>query len=285
MGLIADIMKTLRGDREADAPETVEGVEAALAKIAAERADAKATIASASDKRRQMLRADASDADVAAFDQSIDAQRLKLERLEIIEDDLLARLDAARSDRRRAAWQKHFIAYREAYPRYVEDARRAVQSLAALRVIVDQARASGFEHEAMAQMHPAPTFLLGPPEATAIIAAAEAEFARICEAADGRPKDAPKRLATPETAQLRSPRTQPPAAAPESTRKPPAAPRPRRSPRRETAGEGEVAVLIVRDGYEAPGGLQCLSGDIIALPADVAEAAVSRGAADFAKEG
>lgn len=274
MGLISDIIKIARGSASSAAPETVESIEAALAKIAAERADAKLQLQGGHDKRKAMLRADASDAEVAAFDAELDGQRLKLERLEIVEDDLLGRLEAARSDRRRALWKASFQQFEVAFPQYIGDLRKALESFQAVIAIREEARQLGFEHEVIAQMPLDPPLFVD----AAAIATAESQFERIREAAAGRPKDEPRRLATPGTADL--PQRQPVRRNDPKTPKQ-SAPRPRRAPIREIAKDGERLVSVVRPGYEAPSGLQCIVGDVIALPAADANTAASQGAVDL----
>jgi hypothetical protein len=42
--------------------------------------------------------------------------------------------------------------------------------------------------------------------------------------------------------------------------------------------------MILRSGYEAPGGRQCVVGDVIAVDAELAQRAVANAAAHFAPE-
>lgn len=55
----------------------------------------------------------------------------------------------------------------------------------------------------------------------------------------------------------------------------------RREPRRETPRNGEVAVRVLRHGYETPRGVQCDVGDIVALPPEVAAVAAKNSAVDY----
>jgi hypothetical protein len=50
---------------------------------------------------------------------------------------------------------------------------------------------------------------------------------------------------------------------------------------RETAREGEVAMQVRRAGYEAPSGAQCVVGDVVAMPAEIAAVAAKNGAVDY----
>lgn len=57
------------------------------------------------------------------------------------------------------------------------------------------------------------------------------------------------------------------------------APTKKREPIRETAGEGEVLVSVMRAGYESlKSGKQCALGDVVALPIEIAKSAVRNSA-------
>lgn len=59
------------------------------------------------------------------------------------------------------------------------------------------------------------------------------------------------------------------------------APTKKRDPISETAGKGEVQVQVVRAGYESPSGKQCATGDVVAMPVEMATAAVRNGAVNY----
>ncbi len=88
-------------DASADALATISDVQAALARLDRERHAAKATIADAALRRRELLLT-ASDQEIEVIDRGADAGRLALERLEILEPQLLERLASLQSDARRA---------------------------------------------------------------------------------------------------------------------------------------------------------------------------------------
>ena len=63
---------------------------------------------------------------------------------------------------------------------------------------------------------------------------------------------------------------------------PPQPPKKQRRLYNEPAGNGKRRVRIDRSDYETPDGRQCRVGDIVALPIEVAQSVVERGAGDFA---
>jgi hypothetical protein len=65
-----------------------------------------------------------------------------------------------------------------------------------------------------------------------------------------------------------------------------AAPVRKREPIRETAGEGEILVSVMRAGYESlKSGKQCAPGDVVALPIEIAKSAVRNSAVIYLEEG
>jgi len=59
---------------------------------------------------------------------------------------------------------------------------------------------------------------------------------------------------------------------------------PRRAPQTFAGKEGDVAVIIVRDGYETPHGEQCIVNDRVFLPPQLARSVVENGAGEFAEK-
>ena len=92
MGFLGDIL----GKKK----PTVEGAEAALSRLSAERQSAQSDIKALTEQRRALLIVDGSDGEIARIDNDIAAAELRLERLEEVEPKLLADLGQAR-DRRR----------------------------------------------------------------------------------------------------------------------------------------------------------------------------------------
>lgn len=50
----------------------------------------------------------------------------------------------------------------------------------------------------------------------------------------------------------------------------------------DVAGAGEQRVKILRTGYETPDGRQCRNGDVVALPASIAQKVIEHGAGEYA---
>lgn len=275
MGLISEIFGYVRGGGETD---TLVGAETALARLAAERAGAIAAIDAAHTRRRDLLVEDGSDKQIAAIDREIGSHQLTLDRLDAIEGRLIEQLQALRSGHRREQWAKFYKRHAVAAAEFVEKYRAAVRALNALTATTDEARAAGFEHEAMAHFVPPPQML-----DFALIANFESAVEDIADAVAGRRKPMPVQ---PE----RKPYSPPPAPAPSPFRRrvsladvedrPPA--KPRRPLRADKAGPGQRLVSIARNGIEAPDGDRLVAGDVVALPEKQAEQLVRNGGGDFA---
>jgi hypothetical protein len=269
MGIVATLFETLRGPDDRD---TLTGCQTALSRLAAERKAAIASTEAAMARRRTLLVEDGTDKQIAAIDREIDANQLTLERLELIEDDFLARLQGLQSDYRKADWMKCYKRHAVAAADYIDKHRAARRAFDALTAITDEVRAAGYEHEAMAHFIAPPQML-----AMELIANFEREVERVGDSVAGR--TIPTR---PQP--VRKPYIAPSIASPTGGSRGVVSSdtAPRRSPVVETAKDGEVLVRVIRSGIEAPSGLQCIAGDQIAMMPAIAEQAVRNGAAEFA---
>ena len=275
MGLITEILGYVRGGGDTD---TMTGCETALSRLQAERTAATAALETGGARRRALLIEDATDKQIAALEREIDAYRLTLERLELIEDGLISRMQVLRSGHRHEMWLKLYKRHAAAAAEYVAKHRSAARALSELRAISDESRAAGFEHETQAHFIPAPDVL-----SMALIANFESEVERIADAVSGRSRPAPVQPAPrarpvmpPKPATVGTPRRV------FADERPALAPTKKREKLVEVPGHGEVAVDVMRDGYESPSGKQCVRGDRVALPADMARIAVANGSVDYA---
>lgn len=272
---LSDIFGFLRGGSDDD---TLVGAETALSRLYAEKAAAVSAMDALRAHRHELLLEDGSDKKIAAVDRDLAAHQLVLDRVDAVEGSVIDRLQGLRSDHRRGQWKKIYGRHAAAASDFITKYREAVRSLNALIAITDEARAAGFEHEAMAHFPFPPTTL-----DFALVANYESAVEDIADAVAGRRKPMPVQP-------VRKPYTPPPAPPPGQGQRrvsladvedrPP--PKPRRALRADQAGPGQKLVSIARTGFEAPDGSQCRAGDVIALPAEQAEDVVRNGAGDFA---
>jgi hypothetical protein len=89
-------------------------MDAALATIAQERSAAQALLASHESRREQMLRDDAPDVAIKRLDEEGDLARIKLERLEIYETEINARLSEIDGADAEIEWRRLFEEWRGA---------------------------------------------------------------------------------------------------------------------------------------------------------------------------
>jgi hypothetical protein len=270
MGLISEILNYVRGAGDAD---TVEGVEAALHRLAAERLAANEAIGTGADRRRGLLLQDGSDKAIAALDRELDGHRLVLERLELVEGQLFERLQMLRSDRRKVNWKKFSKKYEEVALICAKATRAAIAARMEVAAAIDDARAHGFEAEAMATFAP-PPFMVGLAEVE--IFEGSLDRARDVAISTAAKPVAPAPLrGQPKPATVGSPRR-----VALGEREAPA-PKNNREPITETPGDGELQVTVMRDGYESPSGKQRAHGDRIAMTPEIARIAVINGAVEY----
>jgi hypothetical protein len=270
MGLIAEI-KSLLDVSGGKPAKRVADAEAALQRLAAKREAARQSIAALMKQREQALRIDGSDKKVAELDATADHHRLTIERLELLEPELVGELQARRTEQKRQRWRELRARHSEAALAYAAALREALKKLDAMLAVESEARGQGFESEATAAFAP-PARIVG--------ADAVAEF----EIAVDRQRDAQVAMESPSTpappafAKVTALAAKAPAKpAPALKAVPPAPKLPPRAPIVETAGEGETAVVIIRSGLEAKG-QRWIAGDQIALSSAEAEAMLRSGA-------
>lgn len=86
------LQKVFGRNKSAETIDSLASAEAALSKLNAERDAARSVIASASERRRQLLLADAADESILEIDHEADAARLTVERCDLHEPDVLNRI-------------------------------------------------------------------------------------------------------------------------------------------------------------------------------------------------
>jgi hypothetical protein len=115
---------------------------AALAAIAEERAAAQAVIDGLDQRREKLLRDDAPEAEIVALDHEGEVARIKLEKLELFEVEVHAKLSEIEGVEAEAEWRVLFDARHQAACEYAEAYHKAAVSL------------SGLQHATAAATHP-----------------------------------------------------------------------------------------------------------------------------------
>lgn len=274
MGLMTEILSFVRGGGETD---TLFGVQQALAKLQSERQAATEALASFGQRRKAMLLDDASDKAIGALEREMDSHRLVLERLELLEDDLLRRARLLQSGERTKRIQELLKRHQAATKVYIEAHRAAARAVNGVTSVVDEAIAAGFGSEFSAYNPPIPRML-----DLSQIAIYEQEIERIADAVAGR-----ERQAVPSAP---APRRAPTVAKPATVGTPrrvfadapaPVSERKTRELYADVAKPGEKLIRISRLGYETPDGRSCVNGDVVALPNEIATAVVRNVAGDY----
>ncbi|MDT7953191.1 MAG: hypothetical protein RQ966_16940 [Acetobacteraceae bacterium] len=109
MGIIADTIALLRPPIASEGEEaprlpTVEDLRGALDAMGIEAADAGQLIASAPQRRTELLMQEGSDAAIRKLEQAVDRAHLQLERIEVLRPELHARIRALEAETRADAW-------------------------------------------------------------------------------------------------------------------------------------------------------------------------------------
>ncbi len=265
MGWLGDLLKP--GSKP---KRSIVEIERALSRLGSKRAEAREAVTALMARREQLLLEDDSDAKIAKCDSDADKHRLTIERCKLAQPLLVAELEAARSEARRKRWRDLRSQYDIAARAYAGTLRAAAEKQAEMIALGDTARREGYEQEAVATFTP-PARLVSNDSLADYELALDRQRDAIAaqEATPATPPPAiPAKAAPPRLAAV--PRSAAPAPKP-----------PPRSPVKETAGEGETAVVVIRSGLEAKG-QRWIVGDQIALPSAEAEAMLRAGAVPLA---
>jgi hypothetical protein len=269
MGIISDLLNFKPGGKRG---ANVADVEKSLARLAAVRESAHAAIVSILNQRREALLADAADDVIAKLDADADSHRLSLERYDLAEPELLNQLQGLRSSARQARWAELRKRRIDADRIYAVALRSAVDAFENLVAVADAALNEGFASEVGHSFATAPRIV-----DRTVCDAFEAETERLREAVAAPPvKAAPTATVAPKPQKPQSLQHRVFADQPATP-----APAKKREPIRETARDGEVLVSVMRAGYESPSGKQCLAGDVVAMPIDMAKTALRNSAVSY----
>lgn len=274
MGLLADIRSKLispKGRRNQDDSAAVAAAETALARLSSERDVAQAAIAAAADKRRALLLRDGTDDAISALEAETDAHHRTLERLDLLEPELLANLSAARGAQRQAILRHLAEEAPGAASRFAAALREAERRRLNVAELHAQADAAGVGHELRRVLEPAPWPFTNIDFLETYEVTTERRAAEFL-----RPPTAPP---APATVTARPPvaKAVPPTPPSPVSQKPPAPPPP-------PEGGGWREVMILRGGYPDTAGHGRTAGERIWLPPDVAQRAAQNGAVELISE-
>ena len=160
MGLIETIFGK-NGAKKLDALETIADVSAALDRVNQERETARAVVAEAATKRRELLLVDGSDKKIAELEVAADAARLMLERLDAAEPALHARILELQSAERRELFASMVDVLREKERALDAALAAAVDAQEDYREIARQFDAAGFNAEARSVIASPPLYHVG----------------------------------------------------------------------------------------------------------------------------
>jgi hypothetical protein len=117
-------------------------IDAALAKIAQERADARKVLDGLESRRESLLLADAPESDIAALDKEGDHARIKLEKLDGFEAEIYARQSELQGQEAEVEWRRLFDARHRAACDFASSFNETCGSMFALRLATNAAAAS-----------------------------------------------------------------------------------------------------------------------------------------------
>lgn len=256
---ILDIFRRLDAT---DKRDSVSEIAATLAKLDADVATAKATIADTASKRRAALLVDNDDEAVRLEKASADAARA-IEKAELVRPDILARLETAKAAARQAMKDDFKIRQMDTAARLFNALQTASKLNSEARELDAEIRGKLGEHSGLSPIAFSGTLLEGGPETW--FAYLEREFGRLPPPPSTRPADKPKAVTKPAP-----------------TAKP--LPKPRPKPAlAEAPVSGWRRMVVLKSGYESPQGLALAAGDFVDVPEADAKKAAEAGAADYAE--
>ena len=117
-------------------------IDAALERIAQERADAQEVLNSLESRRESLLLADAPESEIVKLDQESDTARIKLEKLDMFEAEVHARLSELQGTEAEAEWRRLFDARHAAACEFAASFNSTIGAMFALRSATNAASAS-----------------------------------------------------------------------------------------------------------------------------------------------
>jgi hypothetical protein len=136
-------------------------LDAALAKIAQERAAAQEVLAGLDQRREDLLLADAPASEIVKLDEEGDHARIKLEKLEIFEAEIHARLSELQGIGAEVEWRRLFDARHAAACEFASRFNEACGAIFALRSATNAASASEIARRFGLLTEPPPLILSG----------------------------------------------------------------------------------------------------------------------------
>ena len=157
MSIVSDLLALVRKPappKRGKAPPPEPGIpelEAAIAKLQAERGAAESAIYAMPGKREALLREDGTDAAIMALERVTDGHHLLIERLDRIEPELFGKLQALRTEARHAQWLALRDRYVAAAAEYHGTLLTVLPRLTAMGAIAGEMIQAGFHLEANAR--------------------------------------------------------------------------------------------------------------------------------------
>jgi hypothetical protein len=136
-------------------------IDVALATIAQERTAAQSVLGGLESRRENMLRADGPESEIAALDKEGDSARIKLEKLDMFEAEVHARLSELQGTEAEAEWRRLFDARHAAACDFAASFNAAIGAMFALRSATNAASASEIARRFGLLTEPPPLILSG----------------------------------------------------------------------------------------------------------------------------
>jgi hypothetical protein len=132
-----------KGNGKAKPPDAQRAdIDVALAKIAVERSSAQLVLGGLDRRREDLLLADAPAGEIVKLDEEGDHARIKLEKLDVFEAEIHARLSEVEGQEAEAEWRKLFDARHQAACEFASSFNETCGAMFALRAATNQASAS-----------------------------------------------------------------------------------------------------------------------------------------------
>jgi hypothetical protein len=279
-----------------DDAAAVQSAETALQRLSAERANVTTALRDLHQRRRALLLQDGTDTEIAAIEAELDTLNRTLERLELLEPELMTGLQDARGAQRRGHLRRLVKASGDPIRRMAAGIRATQQAKDEVVRLREEADRLGLGND-FRHVIDYPPWAFG--DLAALFDAYEATMERRAEAffrapatpVAAQPVPRPVAVAPSPAAVASSPtpaRNAPSVASahsPVQPAEPPVRPslRPAKTP--AVRKEGEVAVVVIRTGFEGPDGRQYDSGETAFMSPEAADDAMRRGAVDLLPEG
>jgi hypothetical protein len=157
-----DFLKPKAGNGKAKPPADQRAdIDVALAKIAVERTSAQLVLGGLDRRREDLLRADASASEIVKLDEEGDHARIKLEKLDVFEAEIHARLSELQGIEAEVEWRRLFEERHDAACDFASAFNAAIGAMFALRSATNAASASEIGRKFGLLCEPPPLILSG----------------------------------------------------------------------------------------------------------------------------